>query len=178
MGLPARQRRTLERIEIALRGSDPKLAALYAMFARLNRDEEMPRIEQLRHTVIIAWYRTRRSVRGFFGRLFGRRGHGPRRVRVVPRQRAVLFFPLALILAIVSIVYAARSSSGDTCSPTAAASQTAGSQTTASQTVAGQTVAGQTVPGQPVAGQTGPSPSASPTCQPVSPYGPLYATGK
>jgi hypothetical protein len=173
MGLPARQRRTLGRIEIALRGSDPRLAALYAIFARLNRDEEMPRIEQLRHTVIVAWYRLRRTVSAFFGRLFGRRGHGPRRVRVVPRQRAVLFFPLALILAIVSIVYAARSSSGDTCSPTAAASQTATGQTTGSQTTGSQTTATQTVAGQKV-----PSPSVSPTCQPVSPYGPLYATGK
>ena len=47
MGLPVRQRRVLERIESTLRGSDPKLAALYAIFARLNRDEEMER--QSRH---------------------------------------------------------------------------------------------------------------------------------
>ena len=48
MGLPASQRRILERIENALRGSDPRLAALFSIFTRLNRDEEMPRIEQVR----------------------------------------------------------------------------------------------------------------------------------
>ena len=106
MSLPARQRRMLDRIEIALRGSDPKLAALYAIFARLNRDEEMPRVEQLRHSAVILLARVRGGLRTFFGRL---------RFRIVPRQRAVLFLPLALLLAIVSIVYAARSSSGDTC---------------------------------------------------------------
>ena len=42
MGLPASQRRILERIENALRGSDPRLAALFSIFSRLNRDEEMP----------------------------------------------------------------------------------------------------------------------------------------
>ena len=52
MGLPVRQRRVLEEIESALKGSDPKLAALYAIFARLNRDEEMPRIEELRHRAL------------------------------------------------------------------------------------------------------------------------------
>src|SRR5258708_12382945 len=48
MGLPASQRRILERIENALRGSDPRLAALFSIFTRLNRGEEMPRAEQLR----------------------------------------------------------------------------------------------------------------------------------
>jgi hypothetical protein len=48
MGLPASQRRTLEEIEIALRGSDPWLASLFTIFTRLNLDEEMPRVEQLR----------------------------------------------------------------------------------------------------------------------------------
>src|SRR5258708_6037334 len=48
MGLPASQRRILERIENALRGSDPRLAALFSIFTRLNRGEQMPRAEQLR----------------------------------------------------------------------------------------------------------------------------------
>ncbi len=107
MGLPVRQRRVLERIENALRGSDPKLAGLYAIFARLTRDEEMPRVEQLRHSALMALAR----VRQILGAIGGRR-----RVRLVPRQRAVLFFPLAVALAVTSIVFAARSSSG-TCTP-------------------------------------------------------------
>ena len=48
MGLPASQRRNLEKIEIDLRGSDPRLASLFTIFTRLNIDEEMPRVERLR----------------------------------------------------------------------------------------------------------------------------------
>jgi hypothetical protein len=48
MGLPASQRRNLEEIEIALRDSDPWLASLFTIFTRLNLDEELPRVEQLR----------------------------------------------------------------------------------------------------------------------------------
>jgi hypothetical protein len=107
MGLPVRQRRVLERIDSALRGSDPKLAALYAIFARLTRDEEMPRAEQLRHRALLAlaWMRLTFAA-------IGRRLH----FRLGPRQRIVLFFPLALALAVTSIVFAARSSSG-MCTP-------------------------------------------------------------
>jgi hypothetical protein len=107
MGLPVRQRRVLERIESALRGSDPKLAALYAIFARLTRDEEMPRAEQLRHRALLALAQLRLALAAI-----GRRLH----IRLAPRQRIVLFFPLALALAVTSIVFAARSSSG-MCTP-------------------------------------------------------------
>jgi hypothetical protein len=107
MGLPVRQRRVLERIENALRGSDPKLAALYAIFARLTRDEEMPRIEQLRHRALLTLTRVRLRLAGF--RL---RPH----FRLLPRQRAVLFFPLAIALTVTSIVFAARSSNNG-CTP-------------------------------------------------------------
>jgi hypothetical protein len=108
MGLPARQRRVLDRIESALRGSDPRLAALYAIFGKLTRDEEMPRIEQLRHrAVMLAWHLRYRLVR-FFSRVFG---------RLAPRQRAAIFFPLALALAITSIVFAAILSPGPSCTP-------------------------------------------------------------
>ena len=108
MGLPVRQRRVLGRIESALRGSDPKLAALYAIFARLTRDEEMPRAEQLRHRalLVLAWI-----VR--MPMMIGARLH----FRLVPRQRAVLLFPLAVALAVASIVFAIRSSSNG-CTPT------------------------------------------------------------
>jgi Protein of unknown function (DUF3040) len=108
MGLPARQRRVLDRIECALRGSDPRLAALYAIFARLTRDEEMPRIEQLRHRALRFLIRLRTRAAIVAGAVVG---------RLTPRPRAILFFPLALMLATASIVFAARSSSGPTCSP-------------------------------------------------------------
>lgn len=108
MGLPVRQRRVLEHIESTLRGSDPKLAALYAMFARLNRDEEMPRIEQLRHSTLVAWIRIRLALAAVRSRLH---------FRIIPRQPAILFFPLAIALTVVAIVFAARSSSGNSCTP-------------------------------------------------------------
>jgi hypothetical protein len=117
MGLPARQRRVLDRIESTLRGSDPRLTALYAIFARLTRDEEMPRIEQLRHTAVLLTWRLRLRMASFLARVFG---------RLIPRQRAVLFFPLAIALAVVSIVFAAQSSPGKNCipvTPVAATSQ-------------------------------------------------------
>jgi hypothetical protein len=48
MGLPASQQRILEKIGIALRGSDPRLAAQFAVFSRLNHGKEMPQAERLR----------------------------------------------------------------------------------------------------------------------------------
>jgi len=106
MGLPVRQRRVLERIESTLRGSDPKLAALYAIFARLTRDEEMPRVEQLRHRANYALLRLRLRLASAGSRLFA---------RLIPRQRSVLLFPLAVGLAVVSIVFAAQSNSRPGC---------------------------------------------------------------
>ncbi len=103
MGLPARQRRVLERIESTLRGSDPRLAALYAIFSRLTRDEEMPRIEQVRYGVRRAVARVGQISATIRART---------RLRLLPRQPAVLFFPLVLVVAVVSIVLIARSGPG------------------------------------------------------------------
>jgi hypothetical protein len=116
MGLPVRQRRVLDRIESALRGSDPKLAALYAIFARLTRDEEMPRREQLRHRALLVLAQLRLIPIHVGARLH---------FLLLPRRRALLFFPLAVALAVTSIVFAARSSSGS-CTPvkTVAAAKT------------------------------------------------------
>lgn len=110
MGLPVRQRRVLERIESGLRGSDPRLAALYAIFARLTRDEEMPRIEQVRHRMLRAGIRFRLLLSGIGARF---------PFRLVPRQPAVVFFPLAVAILVASIVVAAKFGHGtSTCSPT------------------------------------------------------------
>ncbi len=108
MGLPVRQRRVLERIESTLRRSDPKLAARYAIFARLNRDEEMPRVEQLRHSALVAFIRFRFFLVALPSRL---------RVPIIRRQPALVFFPLAIALTVVAIVFAARSSSNNSCAP-------------------------------------------------------------
>ncbi len=117
MGLPVRQRRVLEQIENTLRGSDPRLAALYAIFARLTRDEEMPRVEQLRHAAsrLLLLLRLRLAFLGC--RIFG---------RLIPRQPGVIFLPLAIGLAVAAIVFAARSSSGPDCGQLAQASAITG----------------------------------------------------
>lgn len=128
MGLPARQRRVLDHIDRALRGSDPRLAALYAIFGRLTREEPIPRFEQLRSGVL-----TRLALIGailaviashLHIRLRPRRRHrasclqhSPRRLRFRPRQRAILLYPLAIALAIGSIVLAARSGPDKSCLP-------------------------------------------------------------
>ena len=110
MGLPVRQRRVLEQIESTLTGSDPKLAARYAIFARLNRDEDMPRVEQLRHRALMALARLRLMPAAVGARL-----HPRRLFELQPRQRAALFFPLAVAVAVVAIAFAVRSGSGNSC---------------------------------------------------------------
>lgn len=102
MGLPVRQQRDLELIESALRGSDPHLAAKYAMFARLTSGEEMPRIEQVRNSAVYLLGKFR-SVAAAVRRKI--------RVRRARRQRAVLFFPLAVAIAVVSLVFVRPGSS-------------------------------------------------------------------
>jgi hypothetical protein len=120
MGLPARQRRVLERIECTLRGSDPKLAALYAIFARLNRDEEMPRIEQVLHGARALLARMRHVLAIVLTPITWPF------CRLAPRQRAVLLFPLAIAVAVTGIVFAARSGSGGNCVPVRSVSASTG----------------------------------------------------
>ena len=107
MGLPVRQRRVLGRIECALRGSDPRLAALYSIFARLNRDEDIPRAEQMRHRFAVLASHVRWRAATTTGRVVS---------RLIPRQKAVLLFPLALVLLIGAVVFAVRTS-GPSCTP-------------------------------------------------------------
>ena len=54
MGLPARQRRTLELMERRLHAREPKLVLMFSMFARLTQDEVLPSIEAIRHK---RWHR-------------------------------------------------------------------------------------------------------------------------
>jgi hypothetical protein len=114
MGLPVRQRRVLDRIDRTLRGTDPRLSALYAIFARLTCDDEMPRFEQLRHGLM--------AKLGWLRRVFAaiaRRLHI--RLRLRRRQRIVLFYPLAIALTVGSIVLAVRSGPARSCPPTRSA---------------------------------------------------------
>lgn len=149
MGLPVRQRKALDRIERVLRGSDPALAALYAIFGRLTRDEEIPRFEQLRHGArvwlaslrlalaavgsrLLFWqrqpirrrqpqrlrrqsaqrHRARQAQRRPAQRVRHRQGF-----RLGPRQRVIFFYPLAIALAVTSLVLAAKFNPGRACLP-------------------------------------------------------------
>jgi hypothetical protein len=140
MGLPARQRRRLENIEHKLRSSDPRLASMFAIFGRLTRDEDMPRIEELRHRAAMLALRMRMWLAAVWSRLsFARRragapvavgartGHGARRAagrhpalgRPAGQTRRwrpmALFFPLALLLMSLSIFVAAKFGSAPRC---------------------------------------------------------------
>jgi hypothetical protein len=106
MGLPASQRRILQRIEDYLHGSDPRLTALFSIFTRLTCDEEMPRFEQVRAKVAIAAFRIRCRLAAF-GSWFG----SPRRARL----RRALFFPAALALVASAILLGAGFPNANRC---------------------------------------------------------------
>jgi len=143
MGLPARQRRALDHIDRALRGSDPRLAAIYAIFGRLVHEEPLPRFEQLRSGMLARLARLGMILAAICSHLHIRFGvrrvrartHSPARTHsramtqtragtrvrhrlwLRPRQRAILLYPLAIALAIGSIVLAARSGPDRSCLP-------------------------------------------------------------
>src|SRR5258708_21718883 len=89
MGLPASQRKILERIENDMPGSDTRLATLFSIFTRLNGDEEMPRAEQVRARAAILMHRIFYRL-ALVCRWFGT----PARARL----RTALFFPIALAI--------------------------------------------------------------------------------
>ena len=62
MGLPLRERRKLRKIERALARTEPRLTAMFSMFACLNRVEAMPRRERVRNRVIRRAARAGRAV--------------------------------------------------------------------------------------------------------------------
>ncbi len=106
MGLPASQRKILVRIEDSLRGSDPRLAALFSIFTRLTHDEEMPGIEQIRAkgAMVLTWISVRLAA---FGRWFG----SPRRARL----RTALYFPVAMAIVASAVLVGAGFPSANRC---------------------------------------------------------------
>ena len=109
MGLPASQRKILERIENALRGSDPRLASLFSIFTRLTREEEMRRIEEIRAKAALFLLRIRYGLVAF-GRWFG----APSRARL----RTALFFPVALAFVAGAVLVGAWFPNGSRCPST------------------------------------------------------------
>jgi hypothetical protein len=106
MGLPVKQRRILEAIEHSLWRSDPRLTALFAVFTRLNRHEEMPRIEEIRDRVAFFFQPAHRRLVSALTWLRSRHG---------ARTRAALFFPLAFALVAASVAFSPKSSGTSRC---------------------------------------------------------------
>jgi hypothetical protein len=92
MSLPACQQRVLDHIENALQHREPRLASMFAMFTRLNKNEGAPRTETLepQRWWTVAWSRARRPP--------------------------ALLIPLALLLVMTAVVIG-MSSSRISCPP-------------------------------------------------------------
>jgi hypothetical protein len=101
MSLPACQERILSRMETALNACEPRLASRFAIFTRLTRGEELPRIEQL---LPQSWLQRVLAGTGRVWRvLFPRprsRGIAAMRApgRPAARLRAAVVLPVLLIL--------------------------------------------------------------------------------
>jgi ferric-dicitrate binding protein FerR (iron transport regulator) len=139
MGLPAGQQRVLDSIEDALRAAEPKLASMFAIFARLTCGEARPAREELpdRHG-LRSWSaasrpaRTLRRVRarqlrrpsaGAPPPLMRRAAARPRR----PRLRLLFIGQLMAVLAVLGLLIGL----GTTMTPAACATQTGVSATAA-----------------------------------------------
>jgi hypothetical protein len=106
MSLPVSQRRNLDEIEDSLRASDPQLASLFTIFTRLNHDEEMPRIEQLKADAagLWAWLRIRPAAAGRW-----------LAVSSGARFRAAVLFPMALAAMACTMLLAMGNSGAQRC---------------------------------------------------------------
>lgn len=120
MGLPARQRRILQRTECALQGSDPRLDTLFSIFTRLVQDEDMPGIEQVHARLALLTDR-------LLGRPARTAARATRWLRAPRRAgvRAALFFPAALGLLAATVVVGLKFPGTSWCPATPRASRAA-----------------------------------------------------
>lgn len=96
MSLPACQQRVLDRIEHSLHACDPRLRSMFAVFTKLTREEEMPRLEELEPRSSPRW--------GWLKRL-KRRRRGRRTARGAwatgapgTRLHVIVLIPIALLV--------------------------------------------------------------------------------
>jgi len=82
MSLPASQQRVLDAIENTLNKREPRLASMFAMFARLTSHEAVPRLESL-------------DTRPWWS---------PRRYRLRAHLRALVLIPVAAALVVTAVV--------------------------------------------------------------------------
>jgi hypothetical protein len=106
MSLPSSQQRVLDRIESLLRDSDPRLTAMFVIFTRLVRDEEMPRLEEFRArlTRLRVWFSWRTA-------------RARRMARPSQRLRTILLFPAALVAMMCALLIGAGSPGAQRCGP-------------------------------------------------------------
>lgn len=112
MSLPGAQQRILEKIEGGLAASDPTLASLFVIFARLTRDETMPWTETIKARPLVDWLGWALSTTAC---LAGR----ARRMATRPAARiqALLLLPAAMIAVACAVTVAAASPGGQRSVP-------------------------------------------------------------
>jgi hypothetical protein len=93
MSLPACQQRVLDRIEHSLHACDPRLRAMFAIFTKLTKEEEMPRLEKLELRWLPRWGCLKRLKRPGQGRRTARSAWAPG-----AGLRATVLVPIALLL--------------------------------------------------------------------------------
>jgi hypothetical protein len=115
MSLPACQQRVLDRIEHSLHACDPRLRSMFAIFTKLTREEEMPRLEKLEPRSLRPW--------GWLKRL-GRPGRGRRTARGTwatgapgARLQAIIFVPIALLVLASAAFFGLGARSVRPCGP-------------------------------------------------------------
>jgi hypothetical protein len=101
MSLPACQQRVLDTIENALQRREPRLASMFAMFTRLNKNEGAPRTERLNPP----WW------------AWSRRGRPRHPAGSTVAARVLLLIPLAAIV-VLTAVFLATNGSRVPCMPT------------------------------------------------------------
>jgi hypothetical protein len=111
MSLPRCQQRALDAMAAGLQATEPRLAAMFAMFARLATDEAAPGREQLPPT---RWYvvvlgRLRALLR--VPRRRSRSGRAPRR----RARRTLIFGQVAIAAVICAVLLGLTSHAGPGC---------------------------------------------------------------
>lgn len=156
MSLPAWQQHVLDRMEGALQASEPHLASMFAIFARLNAGEPVGAEPQAR----------------------ARPRPRPRRMPAGTAIYAVLLVPLILIMTMIGVVLGGGSSAkaceagysiGGTSPLIGRSACQAPGNETAGKTAAGTTAAGNTAAGKPASSLGGRSCiAAEPSVQPAA----------
>jgi hypothetical protein len=105
VSLPASQQRILNKIETVLRDSDPWLASLFSIFGKLTKDEDMPRVEEVKARLakLGAWIARRTA---------------PVRQRIPQpsdRMKAIFFFPAALATVTCALLIGASGPAAQRC---------------------------------------------------------------